>query len=131
MIYLPEAVRTAVAAGDDALAARLVEGIEALLPIQRHVLASTRALLAEKRCEYSEAAESYAAAASGWREFDVPYEEAHARLGLARCLAALSDESQAAGSAAQALEIFARLGAWPAVAETQELLARLATTRAS
>jgi len=131
VVYLPEAVRTAVAAGDDALAARLVEGVDALLPVQRHVLASTHGLLAERRGEHLAAVESYAAAASGWQEFDVPYEEACARLGLARCLAAMGDERQAAGPAAAAREIFSRLGAWPAVAETQELLAHTATRRAS
>jgi hypothetical protein len=131
VVYLPEAVRTAATAGDDALAARLVEGVEALLPIQRHVLATTRGLLAERRDEHLGAIEDYAAAASGWREFGVPYEEAQARLGLGRCLAAMDDERQAAGPTAEAHEIFARLGARPAVAETQELLARLAAPRAS
>jgi class 3 adenylate cyclase/tetratricopeptide (TPR) repeat protein len=129
--YLPEAVRTALTVGDAGLAARLVEGVEALLPIQRHALATTHGLLAERRGEHEAAAESYAAAASGWREFEVPYEEAHARLGLGRSLAAMGDERQAAGPAAEAHEIFARLGARPAVAESQELLARLAASRAS
>jgi len=123
--YLPEAVRTALTAGDEALAARLAEGVEALLPIQRHVLASTRGLLDEGAGKYLAAVESYAAAASGWREFEMPYEEAHASLGLGRCLAATGDAIQAMEPVAAAREIFARLGARPAVAESQELLAEL------
>ena len=47
--YLPEAVRTALAAGDVALAARLSSGIDSILPMQRNVRASLQGLLEERR----------------------------------------------------------------------------------
>ena len=123
--YLPEAVRTALAGGDDDLAARLADGIESVLPIQRHVLATTQGLLAEGRGEHESAAAGFAAAAAGWRDFEAPYEEAQALLGHGRCLMALGRAPEAAPVLAAAREIFARLGARPALAKTDALLAGL------
>ena len=70
--YLPEAVRTALAAGDDGLAARLAGGIDSVLPMRRHVLATTQGLLAERRGEYETAAAVFADAAAGWHGFAAP-----------------------------------------------------------
>ena len=61
-------------------------------------------------------------AASGWREFGVPYEEAHALLGEGRCLVALGRAPEVAAPLAEAREIFARLRATPALAEADCLL---------
>jgi len=121
--YLPEAVRTALAAGDDDLAARLVDGIESVLPIQRNVLAATQALLAERRGEHDTAAAGFANAAACWNAFEMPYEEAQALLGEGRCLMALARAPEAAPVLAAARGIFARLGARPALAKTDALLA--------
>jgi ATP/maltotriose-dependent transcriptional regulator MalT/class 3 adenylate cyclase len=123
--YLPEAVRTALAGGDDGLAARLADGVESVLPIQRNVLATTQSLLAERRGERAAAAAGFAAAAVGWQGFEVPYEEAQALLGEGRCLLALGRAPEAAPVLAAAREIFARLGAKPALAETEALRAGL------
>ena len=53
-----------------------------------------------------------------------PYEEAQALLGKTRCPAALDRAPEAAARLAAAREIFARLGAVPALAETEEWLSR-------
>jgi class 3 adenylate cyclase/tetratricopeptide (TPR) repeat protein len=121
--YLPEAVRTALAAGDDALAARLAKGIAATLPIQHNVLASLHALLAERRGEADAAAALFARAASRWHDFRVPYEEAHALLGRGRCLDARHGAREAEEPLVRAREIFTRLAAVPALTETDALLA--------
>ena len=55
--------------------------------------------------------------------FGVPYEEGHALLGQGRCLVALGRAPEAAAPLAAAREIFARLGAKPALAETDAWLA--------
>jgi hypothetical protein len=57
----------------------------------------------------------------------VPYEEGHALLGQGRCLAALGRAPEAAAPLAAAREIFARLGAKPALAETDAVMRRLAS----
>ena len=53
----------------------------------------------------------------------MPYEEAHALLGRGRCLAAAGRRAEAEEPLAAARGIFARLGARPALEETDELLA--------
>ena len=125
---VPEAVRTALSGGDDELAARVVERLESRLPerrlpLHRHVMATVGGLLAEARGERAEATAAYATAASGWHDFGVPYEEAQALLGQGRCLMALGRAPEAAPALEQAREIFARLGAKPALAEMEEWLA--------
>lgn len=124
VVYLPEAVRTALAGGDDGLAVRLAGGIECVLPIQRNVRATLRGLLAEHRGEHEAAAEDFAAAAC-WHDFAVPGEEAQALLGQGRCLVALGRASDAAPVLAAARDIFARLGAGPAQAEAEALVESL------
>ena len=62
---LPRAVRTALAAGDRALAERLAGSIEPLQPLCRHAVAAAQALVMEARGEREAAAESFADAASG------------------------------------------------------------------
>jgi hypothetical protein len=52
----------------------------------------------------------------------VPYEEAQALLGRGRCLLALGRAPEAAQPLREAREIFARLGARPALEETDALL---------
>ena len=125
--YVPEAMRIAFAGGDEQLAARVVEKVESRLPaqrlpLQRHVMASVGGLLAEARGEHSESAAAFAAAASGWREFGGPYEEAQALLGRGRCLVALGRAPEAAPVLEEAREILVRLKAKPATAEADALL---------
>ena len=121
--YLPFAVRTALRAGEDGLAARLAGGVETTLPMQRNVKASLQALLAEWRGEPEAAATLYADAAALWHAFVMPYEEGHALHGRGRCLQTLGYASEAGEQFAAARDIFVRLGAGPAVRDVDEALA--------
>ncbi len=97
--YLPEAVRTALAAGDDGLAARLAGGIDTVLPMQRNVCASAQGLLAERRGEYESGGGRLRRRRRPLARVRVPYEEAHALLGQGRCLLALGRAPEAAAPA--------------------------------
>ena len=90
-------------------------------------MAIVSALVAEARGESAEAAPAFGAAASGWREFDVPYEEGHALLGRLRCLLTVR-ASEAAAPLGAARDIFARLAAKPALAETDKLMQKVRST---
>ncbi len=121
---LPLAVRTAAAAGDGALVQRLAESIdEPLQPITRHAVATAQAFATEARGEHEAATVGFADTAARWHEFELPYEEAHALLGQGRCLVALGRAAEAAPVLEQAREIFERLGAKPALAEAERLMA--------
>ena len=122
---LPLAVRTAVAAGDRALAERLSETIEPLQPLSRHAIVACKAILAEARGDYEAAAAGFAEVAARWRELDHPYEQGQALLGQGRCLVAVDRTPEAGAPLAAAREIFVRLGAKPALAETDELMQRV------
>ena len=123
----PHAIRAALRVGDPNLADRLVAVVEAVRPLNDHVIATGRALLAESAGELERAAEEFADAAARWHDFGVPYEEAQALLGQGRCLVALGRAPEAAAPLAAAREIFARLGAKPALAETDELMRQVAS----
>ena len=127
MDMVPEAVRTAVAAGSDALAAGIVRQVGSLLPparlpLEQHVVASVHGLVEERSGEHAAAAAHFTDAAAGWRDFQIPYEEAQALLGRGRCLVALGRAPEAAAPLTAAREIFARLGARPALEEAHALL---------
>jgi class 3 adenylate cyclase/tetratricopeptide (TPR) repeat protein len=124
---LPETVRTALKAGDPDVAARLAENVEPMYPLYEHALATARALLAEHRGEHAIAAGLFADAAERWEGFEVPWERAQALLGQARSFIALARGTEASRPLEQAGEIFAALGAKPALAETDALLQRAAT----
>jgi tetratricopeptide (TPR) repeat protein len=121
---VPEVVRTALAAGDPDLAARLVRGIEPTFPLNEHALVTAAALLAEHRGEHAEAAGLFADAAERWEGFEMPWEEAQALFGRGRCLLALGRPAEADAPLRGARDIFVSLGAGPAVLETDELLER-------
>jgi ATP/maltotriose-dependent transcriptional regulator MalT len=123
---LPGAVRVALAAGDRALAERLAGSLEPLQPVSRHALVAAQALVREERGEYEAAATGFADAAARWHAFAARYEEAHALLGQGRCLLTFGRAPEAAVPLAAAREIFARIGAKPALAETERLLDSLA-----
>ena len=86
-----------------------------------------QAAVEEARGGYDEAAADFAAAAVGWREFSMPYEEAQASLGRGRSLLALRRGPEAVPALERARDIFVRLGAVPALTETDELLQQVAS----
>ncbi len=118
---VPDAVRTALAAGDPDLAARLAEG-EPMYPLHQHALATVRAFLREHHGSHAEAAELFADAAERWERFEMPWERAQALLGQGRCLLATGRPAEASEPLLGAREIFAGLSAKPALAETDALL---------
>jgi len=118
-------VRAAMAVGSLDLAREIAENDSRLSPLREHGQVTCRALLAEVGGAYEAAVAGFADAASRWHGFGVPYEEGHALLGQGRCLAALGRAPEAAAPLAAAREIFARLGAKPALAETDAALAGL------
>ena len=125
---LPRAVRASLAVGDPALAARLAGSLEPpLQPLADHATVAARALVNEARGDYEAAAAAFADAAARWHDFAAVYEEAHALLGQGRCLVALGRAPEAAAPLATARGIFARLGAKPALAETDELMQQVSS----
>ncbi len=119
---LPSLVRCALAAGDPRLAARLVEGVEATVPIREHALCTTAALLAEARGDYRDAANGFADAAARWDGFGARLEQAYALLGQGRSLAAVGDPT-AETPLLQARALFAEMGARPSIEACDRLLA--------
>ena len=99
-----------------------VDGLEPLFALHRHALATGRALLAESGGDHAQAAAGFADSAERWERFEVPWERVQAALGLGRSLIGLGRAAQAAASLRTAREIFASLGAAPALRETDSLL---------
>ena len=116
------AVRTAVAAGDIALAERLRVGFEPVLPLYEHMLVTSSAVIAEAKGELDPAAAGYADAAGRWEAFETPWERAQALLGLGRCLIALGRADEAGSPLTAAREVFVTLRARPSIAEVDGLI---------
>jgi len=125
--FVPAVVRMAVAVGSIELARQITRDNTPLSPLREHEQVTCRALLAEQNRDHEAAAAGFADAAARWHEFGVPYEEAQALLGQGRCLAALGRAPEAAPVLEQGREIFERLGAKPALAETDELMQQVAS----
>jgi hypothetical protein len=122
--YLPGMVRTALAVGERELAERLVNGLEPRYPYAEHALVAAHALLLEDRGELHAAADAYREAAGRWERFGVVTELGCALLGSGRCVVGLGRPTEAAHLLHRAREIFERLGAEPALAEVDALLAQ-------
>ncbi len=123
---LPAMMRTALGLGDRELAERLADGFESRYPYAEHSLVAANAALSEARGDLQAAAEDYAEAADRWERFGVVPEQAFALLGQGRCLLGLTRPTEATPVLQHAREIFERLGASPALAETDALLAAAA-----
>ena len=123
--FMPEAGRLAVRGKGPALIERLLSRVQGPLRVEELARESIAALLDEAHGEPEAAAAGFAAAAARWHDFGVPYEEGHALLGQGRCLVALCRAPEAAAPLAAAREIFARLGARPALGDTDAVLAVL------
>lgn len=119
---LPTMVRTALEIGAPDLAEHLVTGSEPRSLYAEHAAAAAAAP-AEARGDVGIGADSYADAAECWERFGVVPERAFALLGQGRCLLALGRPKDAAPVLQGAREIFGRLQAAAALAETDALLA--------
>jgi class 3 adenylate cyclase/tetratricopeptide (TPR) repeat protein len=119
---LPGFVRTALAAGNSEVANQLTSKVEPNLPIREHSLATCRALLADARGEYVEAARLFANAAERWEAFGAVIEQAYALLGQGRSLVALG-HPEADQPLRQARGLFDAMGARPRVGECDALIA--------
>ena len=119
---LPALVRTALTTNNPQLAHQLTTGVERHTPYHEHALTAATAALAEANGHHQAAADGYADAARRWQTFGVPTEQAFALLGHGRCLLALSRPADATQPLLQARDIFQRLQAAPALAETDALL---------
>jgi class 3 adenylate cyclase/tetratricopeptide (TPR) repeat protein len=120
---LPGMIRTALRAGDAALAKELADGIEPRYPLEEHALNAARAQLAERDGDIAGAATLYAEAADRWLEFGNVAERAYALLGNGRCLRRL-DSPDAETPLGAASELFVAMGYAPALAEINSLLDR-------
>ena len=120
--FLPAMVRTALGIGEPALAERLLAGLEPRYPYAEHALVAAKAAFTEARGDREVAADAYADAADRWERFGVVPEQAFALLGQGRCLLGISRPTEAVLVLQHAREIFERLQATPALAETDALL---------
>jgi class 3 adenylate cyclase/tetratricopeptide (TPR) repeat protein len=120
---LPSVLRVALALDGPAFAERLVAGTEPTTPLREHALASAQAQLAEVAHQHGDAVQLYHEAAERWERFGNVPEHAYALLGQGRCLLALGDTG-AEVLLVEARDLFASMGYQPALAETEELLAR-------
>jgi class 3 adenylate cyclase/tetratricopeptide (TPR) repeat protein len=121
---LPDLVRVAIAAGDPDLGTRLAAGLKPVYQLDQYALMTARALLAERHGRHAEAADLFGEAAGRWEQFEVPWEQAQALLGQGRCLLTLGQQAAAQRPLKAAGEIFAWLGATPAFADANRLLAQ-------
>jgi hypothetical protein len=115
-------VRAALGIRDPGLAERLASGVEPRYPYAEHALVAANAALAEDRGDLQTAADAYAEAADRWERFGVVPEQAFALLGQGRSMLGLSRPTEAALVLEHAREIFDRLQAASALAETDALL---------
>jgi len=122
MDMLPHALRTARLLRAEPCLEDLASRIELRAPMHDCARILAQALLSETRGDNAGASACYADAADRDRALGLPYEEAQALLGQGRCLVALGRAPEAAAPLAAAREIFARLGAKPALEETDALL---------
>jgi class 3 adenylate cyclase/tetratricopeptide (TPR) repeat protein len=120
--FLPELTEICVAARDIDPARRLADGIRVTVGRAGHSLIAARAVLAEADAKTDEAATLYEDAAAGWREYGFVFALAQSLLGAGRCLLALGRADEAGPRLNEARDIFARLGARPALAEVDALL---------
>jgi tetratricopeptide (TPR) repeat protein len=128
--YLPEIGRVCAKTGELTSLDRLLGRARELDPRLDRFVVSGHAILAEASSEHDRAEALYAEVAARWDEYHCVVEQAHALVGLGRCRLALGRPGEAAAPLEEARVIFARLGAHPLVAETDDLLARAAAPSA-
>jgi class 3 adenylate cyclase/tetratricopeptide (TPR) repeat protein len=119
---LPTLQRTLLRLDQPALADRLTSTLVPTYPYLQHTLVITAAQHAEATGDHRQALTGYTDAAHRWHDFTMLVEEAFALLGQGRCLIALNRPDEAAPVLQQARDMFAQMGAQPALTETETLL---------
>jgi len=123
LLYLADIARAAVTAGDPGPAMRLMSAASGGPARHSHGLLAARATLSEAEGDLEEAARLYAEAAAAWESYGGAVEQAMANLGAGRALAGLGRVAEADGPLRAAAKTFSTIGAIPALAEAQALLA--------
>jgi len=124
-LFLPDAVRVAIAVGAGDLAAALLDGVPTSFARQRCSVLTARALMAEAAGDPAGALELFDQAADGWHEYGFVLERGQALLGSGRCLIGLGRPGEARARLQKARSAFAGLRARPRVEETDSFLAGL------
>ena len=118
---LPTLIRAACNGGRVDLAEQILSEATRPFPFTDHAQVAGRALVAEQRGQFEEAAEGFRDAAERWARFTTPIEEVHAHVGRARCLLALGRQADAAVPLASARALCERMGAASMLAEISAL----------
>jgi hypothetical protein len=125
MLFLTDAVRAALALGiPEEVPPLLAGGLEQRAWRGELAVATGRAALAEHAGRPEEAARAYGALAEGWAAYGARIEVAFARLGRARCFAALGLGSDRRLAVEAARAIVEQLGAHSLALELDRLDAR-------
>jgi hypothetical protein len=119
----PTWIRALVGQGRLDLAEQITALVPTSGPLGEHVAIATDAALAEARGDFQAAVAGYQDAAARWHGFTMYVEEAFALLGQGRCLLVLDRPDEAVPRLHQAKDSFTRMGALPALTESQGLLA--------
>jgi tetratricopeptide (TPR) repeat protein len=120
--FLDELAAVCFEAGELDSVRRLVDSIRLTVGRAGHSLVAARAVLAEADGKPAVALPLFEKAATGWSEYGYVLGQALALLGSARCLVALGRRTDAMPVLQQARDLFAGLGAAPALAEVDALL---------
>jgi hypothetical protein len=111
--HLPDVIERCLSAGRPDLAARQLEGVEAISSRHRNCVRSAHALLVEGRSDHETATALFMEAAQGWAAYGAPFERARAELGWGRCLVALGRTRESVAPLRGARERFGALLARP------------------
>ena len=119
----PDWTRTLIALGELELATKLVSSEPDANPASQYAHLACVAAVAEARGDYTVALAGYVDAAQRFGAFTIRTEEAFALLGQGRCLVALGRPDEAGPMLLRARDMFTKMGARPALAEVDALLA--------
>jgi hypothetical protein len=119
---LPLIARTGVEAGVPELVDPLLHPGDTARPLDTCTALVLGGLMAERSGRLEEAESRLADAAGAWSAFGDPWQTALARRDRGRCLARLGRRGEAEAPLEEARQVFARLGARPALASVGALL---------
>jgi class 3 adenylate cyclase/tetratricopeptide (TPR) repeat protein len=119
------AVRILTGCGELEAAEALTRGLSPTTARSRHGYLSAQAILEEARGAPERALPPYRDAVEAWAGYGHVVEEAHALLGMGRCLCAMNRAQEATEPLHRARDLFTTLGAQPLIEETDDWLARV------